>query len=110
MDLVDAQQARRILDRLGWLQHQSIAVEKSEKGLSAGRVQSIAVQLIIDREKEIAKFIPEEYWTSKNNFSKGNDQFEGQLIEYQGKKVELSNENDVTNIVKQLDGNEFSIF
>ncbi|USL35405.1 MULTISPECIES: type I DNA topoisomerase [Priestia] len=109
MDLVDAQQARRILDRLVGYNISPLLWKKVKKGLSAGRVQSIAVRLIIDREKEIAKFIPEEYWTVKVTFQKGNDQFEGQLIEYQGKKVELSNENDVTNIVKQLDGNEFSI-
>ncbi|WP_154973143.1 type I DNA topoisomerase [Priestia megaterium] len=109
MDLVDAQQARRILDRLVGYNISPLLWKKVKKGLSAGRVQSIAVRLIIDREKEIAKFIPEEYWTVKATFQKGNDQFEGQLIEYQGKKVELSNEEDVTNIVKQLDGNEFSI-
>ncbi|MED3862684.1 type I DNA topoisomerase [Priestia megaterium] len=109
MDLVDAQQARRILDRLVGYNISPLLWKKVKKGLSAGRVQSIAVRLIIDREKEIAKFIPEEYWTVKATFQKGNDHFEGQLIEYQGKKVELSNENDVTNIVKQLDGNEFSI-
>ncbi|WP_455919538.1 type I DNA topoisomerase [Priestia megaterium] len=109
MDLVDAQQARRILDRLVGYNISPLLWKKVKKGLSAGRVQSIAVRLIIDREKEIAKFIPEEYWTVKATFQKGNDQFEGQLIEYQGRKVELSNENDVTNIVKQLDGNEFSI-
>lgn len=109
MDLVDAQQARRILNRLVGYNISPLLWKKVKKGLSAGRVQSIAVRLIIDREKEIAKFIPEEYWTVKATFQKGNDQFEGQLIEYQGKKVELSNENDVTNIVKQLDGNEFSI-
>ncbi|AUO10939.1 type I DNA topoisomerase [Priestia megaterium] len=109
MDLVDAQQARRILDRLVGYNISPLLWKKVKKGLSAGRVQSIAVRLIIDREKEISKFIPEEYWTVKATFQKGNDQFEGQLIEYQGKKVELSNENDVTNIVKQLDGNEFSI-
>lgn len=109
MDLVDAQQARRILDRLVGYNISPLLWKKVKKGLSAGRVQSIAVRLIIDREKEIAKFIPEEYWTVKATFQKGNDQFEGQLIEYQGKKVELSDENDVTNIVKQLDGNEFSI-
>ncbi|MEK4719911.1 type I DNA topoisomerase [Priestia sp. FSL W8-0524] len=109
MDLVDAQQARRILDRLVGYNISPLLWKKVKKGLSAGRVQSIAVRLIIDREKEIAKFIPEEYWTVKATFQKGNDQFEGQLIEYQGKKVELSNADDVTNIVKQLDGNEFSI-
>lgn len=86
MDLVDAQQARRILDRLVGYNISPLLWKKVKKGLSAGRVQSIAVRLIIDREKEIAKFIPEEYWTVKATFQKGNDQFEGQLIEYQGKK------------------------
>ncbi|WP_110112843.1 type I DNA topoisomerase [Bacillus sp. CGMCC 1.16541] len=109
MDLVDAQQARRILDRLVGYNMSPLLWKKVKKGLSAGRVQTVAVRLIIEREKEISSFEPEEYWTVNASFQKENDHFEGNLIEYKGKKVSLSNEEDVQNILKNLNGNEFSI-
>ena len=75
MDLVDAQQASRILDRLVGYNISPLLMEKGKKGLSAGRVQSVAVDLIIDRENEIKAFIPEEYWTIDGEFLKGKDHF-----------------------------------
>ncbi|MEE6131298.1 DNA topoisomerase I [Priestia aryabhattai] len=109
MDLVDAQQARRILDRLVGYNISPLLWKKVKKGLSAGRVQSIAVRLIIDREKEITDFEPEEYWTVQATFQKDNDQFEGSLIEYKGKKANLSNEEEVKAILQTVEGNEFKI-
>ena len=71
MDLVDAQQARRVLDRLVGYSISPILWKKVKKGLSAGRVQSIALKLIVDRENEINAFIPEEYWSIDGEFKKG---------------------------------------
>ncbi|MEC2076991.1 type I DNA topoisomerase [Metabacillus fastidiosus] len=109
MDLVDAQQARRILDRLVGYKISPILWKKVKKGLSAGRVQSVALRLIIDREKEINEFVPEEYWTIESSFLKGNREFEGSFYGIDGKKVELKTEEDVQNILKHLDGNNFTV-
>ncbi|WP_453996971.1 type I DNA topoisomerase [Bacillus nitroreducens] len=103
--LVDAQQARRVLDRLVGYNISPLLWKKVKKGLSAGRVQSVAVRLIIDREKEIQSFEPEEYWTIKAGFLKGNEQFEGQFYGVNGKKIELKNVDEVKNILSQIDVN-----
>jgi len=108
-NLVDAQQARRILDRLIGYNISPILWKKVKKGLSAGRVQSVAVRLIIEREKEIQKFIPEEYWTIGAGFLKGNDVFEGAFFSVDGKKKELHSEEEVKKVVKQITGNEFTV-
>ncbi|MFS1350990.1 DNA topoisomerase [Enterococcus faecium] len=70
VDLVDAQQARRTLDRIVGYSISPILWRKVKKGLSAGRVQSVALKIIIDREKEIREFVPEEYWSIDGNFKK----------------------------------------
>ncbi|MGM9924144.1 MAG: type I DNA topoisomerase [Bacillus sp. (in: firmicutes)] len=109
MDLVDAQQARRVLDRLVGYNISPLLWKKVKKGLSAGRVQSVAVRLIIEREKEIKKFIPEEYWTIGSQFVKGKETFDGSFLSMDGKKVSLHSEEDVKNILSTLKGNEYKV-
>ena len=89
MDLTDAQQARRVMDRIVGYQISPILWKKVKRGLSAGRVQSVAVKLIVDREEEIEAFIPEEYWNINATFSKQKDKFTARLASKNGKKVEL---------------------
>ncbi|WP_458352879.1 type I DNA topoisomerase [Peribacillus frigoritolerans] len=109
MKLVDAQQARRVLDRLVGYNISPLLWKKVKKGLSAGRVQSVAVRMIIDREKEIKDFIPEEYWTIKADFVKGKEQFEGSFFSLGGEKKELNTEDDVKKVLASLNGGEFTI-
>ncbi|MGO3169870.1 MAG: type I DNA topoisomerase [Bavariicoccus seileri] len=103
MDLVDAQQARRVLDRLVGYTLSPILWKKVKKGLSAGRVQSTALKLIIDREKEINAFEPVEYWSVDALFSKGRFQFEAALSQYKQKKVKLGDETSVKEITSEID-------
>ncbi|WP_026692501.1 type I DNA topoisomerase [Peribacillus kribbensis] len=109
MNLVDAQQARRVLDRLVGYNISPLLWKKVKKGLSAGRVQSVAVSLIINREKEIKEFIPEEYWTIKTEFMKGSETFEAGFISMDGKKVQLGNESNVEAVLTRISGNEFQV-
>ncbi|MCM3025578.1 type I DNA topoisomerase [Bacillus safensis] len=109
MDLVDAQQARRILDRLVGYKISPILWKKVKKGLSAGRVQSVALRLIIDRENEINEFKPEEYWTIDGTFLKGKENFEASFFGLNGKKHPLKTKEDVKEILSKLKGSKFSV-
>ncbi|MGM8211766.1 type I DNA topoisomerase [Virgibacillus sp. W0430] len=108
-DLVDAQQARRILDRLVGYNISPLLWKKVKKGLSAGRVQSVAVKMIIDREKEIENFKPEEYWSIAAAFQREKDSFEGTFYGIDGKKQELKKEADVKAILEKVQDKKFTI-
>ncbi|MFD2682842.1 type I DNA topoisomerase [Bacillus seohaeanensis] len=109
MDLVDAQQARRILDRLVGYNISPLLWKKVKKGLSAGRVQSVALRLIIDRENEIKSFTPEEYWSIEAEFKKGKSNFSASFYGLNGKKVELKSEQEVKDILAKVNGDKFKI-
>lgn len=109
MDLVDAQQARRILDRLVGYNVSPLLWKKIKKGLSFGRVQTVSVRLIIDREKEIKDFVPEEYWTIEAEFLKGKSRFSANFYGLDNEKKELRTEEEVKNVLKQLNGNKFKV-
>ena len=109
MDLVNAQQARRVLDRIVGYKISPILWEKVKKGLSAGRVQSVATRLVCDREEEIQNFKPREYWTVEATLSDGKKEF---LAKYCGKDkedAELSNGDNANKIIAGVKGKKFTV-
>jgi len=109
LDLVDAQQARRVLDRLVGYKISPLLWKKIKKGLSAGRVQSVAVNLIILREREIQSFQPEEYWTVTASFKKVGKAFDAKFYGYDNKKVELNNSEQVQKLLKGIKPENFIV-
>mgnify|MGYP004636543737 FL=1 len=104
VNLVDAQQARRVLDRIVGYKMSPVLWKKVRRGLSAGRVQSVAVKLIVDREEEIEKFIPEEYWNiyAKLLDEKSNKIFDAKFYGKDGKKIEIHNKEQVDEILENI--------
>ena len=111
LNLTDAQQARRVLDRIVGYKISPVLWKKVQKGLSAGRVQSVAVRLIVEREEEIENFIPEEYWniTLVASDFPTKTQFECKFIGKDGKKVELHSKEDVDEVLKNLKGAKYIV-
>jgi len=108
-DKVAAQKARRILDRLVGYHLSPILWAKVKNGLSAGRVQSVALRLLCEREIEVENFIPEEYWSLQVNLEKKSKKILAQLVEYKKLKPELKLQKDVEAIIKELKNIEFTV-
>jgi len=107
--LVEAQQTRRVLDRIVGYKLSPLLWRKIRKGLSAGRVQSVAVRLICDREEEINNFVSEEYWTLTAKLNKLKSVFEAKLYKIDNKKAELKNEEQVNNIIAEIGKEDFYV-
>ena len=111
IDLVNAQQARRILDRLVGYKLSPFLWKKVKRGLSAGRVQSVAVRLVVDRENEIRAFVPKEYWSIDAKFTAPSSRrvFDASLITVDGKKLEIPGEAEANDLLKRLEGAEYIV-
>lgn len=112
-NLIDAQQARRILDRLVGYKISPLLWKKIRKGLSAGRVQSVATKIICDREVEIEEFIPQEYWSIKALLAKKEEEFEanfiGKYINGKEEKIDLNNEEEVNKVLEDINKKKFIV-
>ena len=109
MDLVDAQQARRILDRMVGYRISPLLWKKVKKGLSAGRVQSVVLKLVCDREEEIEQFIPEEYWTLEADMTKGKSKLTARYSISGNDRKELKTEADVQKVLAAVKNGEFEV-
>ncbi|MDE7105069.1 MAG: type I DNA topoisomerase [Ruminococcus sp.] len=111
IDLVNAQQARRILDRLVGYKLSPFLWKKVKRGLSAGRVQTVAVSIVVDRENEIRKFVPKEYWSVDAKFTElnSNKSFMASLVAVDGKKTEISTKEEADSILKRLENAEYVV-
>ena len=112
MNLIDAQQGRRVLDRLVGYNLSPLLWKKIYRGLSAGRVQSVAVRLVVDREREIEAFKPEEFWSVEAIFSKDKKEFPGKLVAFDDKKIEkltIKTEKEAAEVLKKLEGGKYQV-
>lgn len=108
-NLVDAQQARRIMDRIVGYEISPILWKRVKSGLSAGRVQSVALKLIVDKQREIDAFIPEEYWTITANHKVDNLEFDSEFYGSPSKKMKISNEKGADKILSRIDKEKFKV-
>lgn len=108
-NLVDAQQARRVLDRLVGYELSPLLWQKIRYGLSAGRVQSVAVRLVVEKEREIRAFKPEEYWSIEADFLKGNEKFRAELTKYDGKDLKIGNGREAKKVLDDLKGCRYEV-
>ena len=106
---VNAQKARRVLDRLVGYNLSPLLWAKVKNGLSAGRVQSVALRLICEREDEVESFIPDEYWSLESDFVKGKTKFTAQLVRYKGETPELKSEDVVNGIIDEIKNSECTV-
>lgn len=111
IDLVDAQQARRILDRLIGYKLSPFISQKIRRGLSAGRVQSVALRLVVDREEEIRAFVPQEYWSIDAKFTNPPSKkvFASAIYGKDGKKIKINSKEESDKILSELDGAEYTV-
>ena len=109
LKLVDAQQTRRILDRIVGYKLSPILCKKIKPRLSAGRVQSVALKLVVDREKEIENFVPEEYWTANAMFEKDNIKFKAGLTTLKNKKYVPKNKDEIEKLVEETKGKDYLV-
>lgn len=107
--LVDAQQARRVLDRIVGYELSPLLWKKVRYGLSAGRVQSVAVRLVVERERQILDFKPDEYWSITANLLKEKEEFQAALTKYEGKELKVTNEKESKKVLKDLEGAEYEV-
>ena len=111
MDLVDAQQARRALDRMVGYRISPLLWAKVKRGLSAGRVQSVALRIVCDREEEISAFVPEEYWSLEASLLPEGEKkpIVAKLVEKGKEKISISSQEEMDAVLKELEGEEFKV-
>ena len=109
MELVDAQQARRILDRIVGYKISPLLWMKIKKGLSAGRVQSVTTRLVVDREEEIDAFVPEEYWSADTVLQVGSQKLNAKLISIDGERTKIRNSDEAAAVKKRIEKGTYSV-